>query len=105
MQDDCNEIIKSVFLHQTLYRIHTGEKPYKCTVCEKSFSRSLNLARHENTYRREIFQSSNLARCMRIHTGEKPYTCTVCEKSFSQSSNLARHMRIHAGEKSFSLQT
>ena len=54
-------------------RIHTGEKPFKCDVCEMQFTQLHHLSAHK-----------------RIHNGEKPFKCDVCDKQFSVSSTLRR---------------
>jgi uncharacterized Zn-finger protein len=62
--------------------VHTGEKPFACSVCNYRASRASSLWRHERT-----------------HTGEKPFACSMCSYRASQAAHLRRHERTHTGEK------
>ena len=55
---------------------------HKCGVCDRRFSCTSNLRRHE-----------------RGHTGERPYTCSVCGKRFAHSTNRRRHESRHNNKK------
>lgn len=63
-------------------RTHTGEQPYKCRYCERSFSISSNLQRHVRN----------------IHNKEKPFKCPLCERCFGQQTNLDRHLKKHEAD-------
>ncbi|XP_040887617.1 early growth response protein 1-like [Toxotes jaculatrix] len=63
-------------------RIHTGQKPFQCSICARSFSRSDHLTTHTRT-----------------HTGEKPFSCDVCGKRFARSDERKRHGRVHVKQQ------
>ncbi|XP_062829500.1 zinc finger and SCAN domain-containing protein 20 [Anolis carolinensis] len=61
-------------------KVHTGEKPYQCPFCRKSFGYKASLLTHQI-----------------IHTREKPHKCSDCSKSYLIQSSLMKHKRIHRG--------
>ncbi|XP_063688811.1 zinc finger protein 260-like [Bolinopsis microptera] len=71
-------------LDEHIKSVHESERPYKCTHCDKTFTRSNNLQEH-----------------LRTHTGSRPYVCSYCDKSFARSSILHIHMRTHTKIKPF----
>lgn len=61
----------------------TGEKRYKCEICDRAFTESSTRTKH-----------------MAVHRTEHPFKCGLCDKSFSRKSNLQRHSEIHARDNS-----
>jgi len=95
-----------------LARIHTGEKEFQCTICDKRFSQKCHMNDHtiihteqkrfECSFCRKRFGFKSVLNIhTRIHTGEKPFQCTICHKRFGHKKYLDVHTRVHTGEKPF----
>ncbi|XP_076063981.1 uncharacterized protein LOC143038542 isoform X2 [Oratosquilla oratoria] len=84
----CGRLFKSVsdknFLHHFFIqssrnvheRIHSNDRNFVCSHCEKTFTTKASLVRH-----------------LRTHTGETPFACPYCGQNFKEHGTLSRHLK------------
>ncbi|XP_076443026.1 BCL11 transcription factor A-like [Babylonia areolata] len=74
----CGKVFKNCSNLTVHRRSHTGEKPYKCELCNYACAQSSKLTRHMKTHGR---------------LGKDVYKCKFCNMPFSVPSTLEKHMR------------
>ena len=74
----CGKVFKNCSNLTVHRRSHTGEKPYKCQMCNYACAQSSKLTRHMKTHGR---------------MGKDIYKCRFCNMPFSVASTLEKHMR------------
>ncbi|XP_063310540.1 hypermethylated in cancer 2 protein [Pelobates fuscus] len=93
----------------------TESRPFKCSVCERSYKDPATLRQHEKTHwltrpfpcnicGKMFTQRGTMTRHMRSHLGLKPFACEECGMRFTRQYRLTEHMRVHSGEKPYECQ-
>ena len=107
---------RKVELEGHVRKAHTGETPFKCSLCPKAFSHLRNLKEHLRSHTDERswvcetcgagFQTKKcLEQHKRRHLVERPFVCEICQKGFNQKHSLKLHIRQHTGERPFQCAT
>nr|XP_020501505.1 zinc finger protein 260-like [Labrus bergylta] len=102
----CLQVKKNKYLLIEHYRIHTGEKPFKCVKCHKRFRFRGQLSTHQKS----CTQSSNqCSKCgekfsgkemydkhmLKVHK-DRPHCCKICGKKYTTAKRLKSHVkRLH----------
>jgi KRAB domain-containing zinc finger protein len=90
-------------------RVHSGEKRYTCKICGEAFSQSGALKKHMDSLHskkrpfkcticnKTFARFDNLVVHGRVHTKKKPYKCKVdgCIHSFATTGNRKQHWIIN----------
>ncbi|XP_034838867.1 PR domain zinc finger protein 5-like isoform X2 [Maniola hyperantus] len=82
--EQCGKGFPSPWLLRKHSQVHTGEKMFKCEICDKGFMHKTTLKDH----------------VLNTHSDNPPrFPCGVCHKEFSFAANRRRHMSIHEDTK------
>ncbi|XP_008295267.1 probable GPI-anchored adhesin-like protein PGA55 [Stegastes partitus] len=110
---ECGRILSSSAALESHVSLHTGRRPFSCTLCGKSFPDAKSFKRHGRVHRNGrihicqhcgkgfVYRFGLTKHLQMVHSKIKPFICQVCNKGFFTKRDVEVHVRIHTGEKPF----
>ncbi|XP_069508012.1 zinc finger protein 646 [Ambystoma mexicanum] len=106
-----DDVLDKKDTHEPTKLAQTEERPYRCSVCGRTYRHAGSLLNHKNTHTsglykcfvclKQFFNPMAMKNHLRIHTATKRFQCQVCGKAFRASRELITHSRVHTGERPF----
>ncbi|TRY64241.1 hypothetical protein TCAL_00824 [Tigriopus californicus] len=84
----CQKVYKTQNALVKHSRIHSGERPYCCSICGKTY----RVLKKDN----DLWNN-----CQRRCSGNFRYRCGICDKQFNSKFRLNNHELVHSGEKPY----
>ena len=86
--------------------VHSKVKPYRCSTCQKEFTRDWQRKRHEMTHNSKsafqcpqcgkvVSRKDTLTRHLKKHNTEKKHECKLCKDRFAETWQLRVHRLTH----------
>ncbi|XP_075038683.1 zinc finger and BTB domain-containing protein 41 [Mixophyes fleayi] len=126
----CEKIFDRVGKYESHTRVHTGEKPFECDICNLRYSTKSNLTVHRKRHNSETEiprKEHKCPFCSKLHASRKTlvkhvkrfhaenaqefltikriksegWKCDICNKSFTRRPHLEEHMILHSQDKPF----
>uniref|UniRef100_A0A667WX09 C2H2-type domain-containing protein n=1 Tax=Myripristis murdjan TaxID=586833 RepID=A0A667WX09_9TELE len=110
---ECGRVLSSAAALESHVSLHTGRRPFSCTLCGKSFPDSKGLTRHGRVHRNGrihvcskcgkgfVYRFGLTKHLQMVHGRVKPFICQICDKGFFTKRDVEAHIRVHTGEKPF----
>ena len=113
----CNRLLSSQSALKRHNMLHTGEKPFKCSLCDRSFTQPHHRLNHElghwavtQNQGQAVVSSSSQAEGGSVSSSlsgsspeneERVLKCRVCEMTFPNIRTLRGHLTIHDARRRF----
>ena len=116
----CGKTFNRYALKRHIAAVHTGERPFKCLECQRSFITDYELGVHVKVAHSE--NGGRLHKCKEcpssfewphelknhinnVHEGKKDHQCTLCGRAFGTKPTLITHIKRHTKDFKYQCET